>query len=279
MDSSLMRFCRLITVRATWGTCYVSEPQIFAIFPLDSLFRESELLFMSQDTVWSSICLQTFLDFAGDSDQTCLNLSDAPTELREAVLSLQSEFAVADSRIAKMAKRLARIFHRSGLCAVISVYLELLHAWMFRRGQNEFWMFWSWKILQFAMPKTMMTRPFGQWPVIDWLLKSFVHSEPCDCLSASLTLGGLFSTSAEKLATTCLFQSFFYLFIVWLFIYIFWFLFEERSSPFPSVRAAQPSRWRLASLWRTFLQSWTWWSSTDLTHCQAVVWHISIPFH
>ena len=41
-------------------------------------------------------------------------LPDAPAQLREAVLSLQSDFAVSDSKIAKAARRLAIMFHRSG---------------------------------------------------------------------------------------------------------------------------------------------------------------------
>ncbi|CAL1130488.1 unnamed protein product [Cladocopium goreaui] len=41
--------------------------------------------------------------------------ADAPAQLREAVLSLQSDFAVSDSKIAKAARRLAIMFHRSGL--------------------------------------------------------------------------------------------------------------------------------------------------------------------
>ena len=42
------------------------------------------------------------------------DLPDAPAQLREAVLSLQSDFAVSDSKIAKAARRLAIMYHRSG---------------------------------------------------------------------------------------------------------------------------------------------------------------------
>lgn len=82
---------------------YVSEPHLFVIFPtFYASFREFRV------AVNISYLFR-------DSDQTCqMPLSDAPPELREAVLSLQSDFAVPDSRIAKMALRLARIFHRSG---------------------------------------------------------------------------------------------------------------------------------------------------------------------
>lgn len=100
MDSSLMCFCRLINVRATWGLCeWTTTLRDFSTF--SASFRESEVAVhqLSQEI---------------DRSNLFCHLSDAPAELREAVLSLQSDFAVPDSRIAKMALRLARIFHRSG---------------------------------------------------------------------------------------------------------------------------------------------------------------------
>ena len=154
MDSSLMCFCRLINVRATFRAMWVNH-NFFVIFPLFPLRLENLRVAVHQ------LSLQRFGFF------TCfVYLSDAPLELREAVLSLQSDFAVPDSRIAKMALRLARIFHRSGrdLCWKNSVPVhKLLHD----TCQN-----------------------FSEDVRIDPLV-------------------GLFSTSTEKLATTCLFQSFF----------------------------------------------------------------------
>jgi len=92
----------------------------------DVLFREMPLLSAPPATEKLQKSIDAFCKIIQAEDRLLILLSrrwipvlcafaDAPLELREAVLSLQSDFAVPDSRIAKMALRLARIFHRSGL--------------------------------------------------------------------------------------------------------------------------------------------------------------------
>ena len=93
MDSSLMCFCRLINVRATWGLCEWTTP-LRDFFPLFTLRLENfELL-------WTSVI----------SSEIRIKPVRCPCQMphqsfEKQFLSLQSDFAVPDSRIAKMALR------------------------------------------------------------------------------------------------------------------------------------------------------------------------------